>query len=148
MSIPYQSVLHEDERNISAAFFRMLAVDEETYGGALMLVDARGGPLEFTYNRATVRHKLTWRRGDLPPACTRALRATLLDDCRRGPRALFFLARELEAEVFTEDIDIERPVARVSTDDELIGSASIEELEVVEASQSVQLFWVRGRPSD
>lgn len=148
MSIPYQSVLDEDERSNFGAFFRMFPVDRETYVGALLLIDARGEPLEFTYNRASVKHRLLWRERDLQHAVTRELLTTLLDNCPRNPSALFFLASEVEPDLFAEDIDIERPVVRVATDEELIGATSIEEHERLEASQGVQLFWVRGRPSD
>jgi hypothetical protein len=148
MSIPYQSILDEDERSNCGAFFRMLPVDDQSYVGALLLVDSRGEPLEFTYNKAAVRHKLLWRERDLRRAVTRELLTSLLDNCPRVPSALFFLARKVESEIFTEDLDIERPVARVATDDELIGLTAIEEAEPLGGKDGVQVFWVRGRPTE
>ncbi len=148
MTIPYRSVPDEDERGMSGGFFRLLEVDRDTNLAALLLIDARGEPLEFTYNRAEVKHRLLWRERDLHRAVTRELLASLLEMCLREPTALFFLAREVPSELFVEDIDIERPVARIATADEVIGAAPIEEHERIDGSQSVQLFWVHGRPTD
>lgn len=148
MTIPYRRVLDEDERNVSGAFFRLLPVDRDTYLAALLLVDARGEPLEFTYNRAEVKHRLLWRESDLRLAVTRELLTSLLETCPREPSTLFFLAREVPSELFVEDIDIERPVARIATADEVMGAAPIEEHERIRGSQEAQLFWVHGRPTD
>ena len=51
MGVPYRSVLDEDERNVSGAFFRAFPVDPDTHVGGLLQIDARGEPVEFTYNR-------------------------------------------------------------------------------------------------
>jgi hypothetical protein len=147
MTIPHR-LLDEDGRDLSGAFFRLLQVDQDTYLAALLLIDARGEPLEFTYNRAEVKHRLLWRERDLRHAVTRELLASLLETCPRQPSALFFLAREVPSELFVEDIDIERPVARIATAAEVIGTAAIEEHERIDGSQAVQVFWVRGRPTD
>lgn len=148
MTIPYRSVLDEDERNVSGAFFRLLQVDRDTYLAALLLIDARGEPLEFTYNRAEVKHRLLWRERDLRHAVTRELLTSLLETCPREPNVLFFLAREVPSELFVEEIDIERPVARIATADEVMGAAAIEEHERIDGREAVQLFWVHGRPTD
>lgn len=148
MTISYRSVLDEDERNMSGGFFRLFQVDRDAYLAALLLIDARGEPLEFTYNRAEVKHRLLWRERDLRHAVTRELLTSLLETCPREPSALFFLAREVPSELFVEDIDIERPVARVATAEEVMGAAAIEEHERIDGSREVQLFWVRGRPTD
>lgn len=148
MTIPHRSVLDQDERDASGGFFRALPIERNTYVGALLLIDVRGEPLEFTFNKASVKHLFLWRERDLRRAMTRELLTSLLEICPRDPSALFFLAREVEPELFTDDLDIQRPVARVATDEELVGTTSIEEQERLDVGQGVQLFWVRGRPSD
>lgn len=148
MTIPYRDVLDEDERGASGAFFRTLTVDRDTFVAALLQIDVRGEPLEFTYNRAEIKHRRLWRERDLTLAVSRELLTSLLDACPREPSALFFLAREVPSELFIRDIDIEKPVARVASNDDLIGAASIEEHERVEGTDTVQLFWVHGRPTD
>lgn len=148
MSVPYRSVLDEDERNVSGAFFRLLPIDRHRFVAALLFIDARGEPLEFTYNGANVKNRFLWREHDVDLAVTRDLLTSLLDACPREPSALFFLAREVSAELFTDEIDVQHPVARVAGGDETVGYASIEEIERLEAASTVQLFWVRGRPSD
>lgn len=148
MSVPYRSVLDEDERNVSAAFFRVLSVERDSHVGGLLLTDARGEPLEFTYNRVTAKHLFLWRERDLQLAVTRELLTSLLDICPRPPTVLFCLAAETEPELFTDDLDVERPLARVAPGSVAIGASSVEEHEVLEGPSSVQLFWLRGRPSD
>jgi hypothetical protein len=148
MGIPYQSVLDEDERNVSGAFFRAQAVDRDSYVGGLLVIDARGEPVEFTYNRVSVKHRFLWRERDLRSAVTRELLTALFEACPRVPTALFCLAREVEPTLFLDDVDVQRPVARVAGEQETIGLARDEVEERVDGPTSVQLFWVRGRPSD
>lgn len=148
MGVPYRSVLDEDERNVSGAFFRGLSVDADTHVGGLLLIDARGEPVEFTYNRVAAKHRFLWRERDLKRAVSRELLASLLDICPKSPSAIFCLAREVEPALLLEDIDIQMPVARVADANENIGVAGEEEHERLDAASNVQLFWVRGRPSD
>jgi hypothetical protein len=148
MGVPYRSVLDEDERNVSGAFFRSLPVDRETFVGGLLVVDARGEPVEFAYNRVGVKNRFLWRERDLTQATTRELLTGLLETCPRDPTALFFLAKEVDPELLLDEIDIQRPVARVAAADETAGLAANEEHERIEGATSVQLFWVHGRPSE
>lgn len=148
MSVPYRSVLDEDERNVSAGFFRVLEVERDSHVAGLLLTDARGEPLEFTYNRVTAKHLFLWRERDLRLAVTRELLTSVLDICPRAPTAIFCLAAEIEPELFADDLDVERPLARVAPSSVTIGASSVEEHEVLDGASSVQLFWVRGRPSD
>ena len=148
MSIPYRSVLDEDERNISGAFFRAFQIDGSTYVGGLLVIDARGEPLDFAYNRVTARNRLFWRDRDLARATTRELLTSLFDACPRQPAAVFCLAREVETDVLLDELDVQRPLARVAAIDETIGMADGEEHERLGDPASAQLFWVRGRPSE
>jgi hypothetical protein len=146
--VPYRSVLDEDERNVTGAFFRALEIDRETFVGGLLLLDARGEPLEFTYNRVTARNRIFWRDRDLARATTRELLTSLFDACARQPTVVFCLAREVEAAILLDDLDIRKPLARVAGEGETVGLAEGEVHERLEGVSSAQLFWVHGRPSD
>lgn len=148
MSIGHRSVLGDEERALSGAFFRALRVDGRTFVGALLVIDALGEPLEFSYNRVEARYRFLWRERDLHLAATRELLTSLLDLCPRDPSALFFLASETPPDLFVQQVDIEKPVARVARGEETLGAAEIEQHEELSGKPTVQLFWVRGRPSD
>lgn len=148
MGIAHRTLLAEGDHDLSAAFFRLLGVDRGRWVGALFLTDALGQPLEFVYNQIRVKYRFLWRERSLDVAVTRELLVSLLDLVPREPTALFFLAREVSPELFVEHMDILKPVARVATDEEAVGLAGIEEQEALPGRPGVQLFWVRGRPSD
>lgn len=148
MSIPYRSLLKDAERDITGAFFRAMAVNRDTYVGGLLVIDVRGEPLEFTYNRVTVKHRFLWREDDLDLAASRELLISLLEMCPREPSAMFCLAREVDARIFLDDILVKRPLARVAGASETLGLSAEEHHEQIEHGTSAQLFWVRGRPSD
>ena len=82
--------------------------------GALFLINARGEPLEFAYNRAA-RHRSTflWRRSDLRRHAERRLAASLLTVCARTPQLLLCLAAEVGSELFCQDLRLSLPVARI-----------------------------------
>lgn len=145
MGVEHRTLL---DRDLSAAFFRMLGVDRTRWVGALFLTDSLGQPLEFAYNQISVKYRFLWREHSLALAVVRELLLSLLDLVPRDPTALFFLAREVSPELFVEHLDVLKPVARVAPEEEPIGLAAIEEREALPGRPSVQLFWVRGRPSD
>lgn len=148
MSIEHRSVLTDEERTWAAAFFRVLPTEPDTFVGGLLVINGLGEPLEFAYSRVRAKYRFLWLERDLGLAVTRELLTSLLDLCPRDPSALFFLAREVPADLFVEQLDIPRPVARVARDDETLGAAEIEQHEAIPGDPAVQLFWVRGRPSD
>lgn len=82
--------------------------------GALFVVSARGEPLEFAYNRVRVPHPALWRPDDLRRHLERRLTASLLSVCSHQPRLLLCLAAEVGVGLFTQDLSVEVPVARVS----------------------------------
>lgn len=51
MPIPYRDVDDVEELGL-AAYLRIVAADDRSgYAGALFAINARGEPIEFTYNR-------------------------------------------------------------------------------------------------
>lgn len=147
--IPYRNVTRDPEQAaISGAFFRSVPSGEGSFVGGLLVLDGRGEPMEFVYNQVSARNRIFWRDRDLVRATTRELLASLFDACQRRPSAIFCLANEVAADVLMEDLDVARPLARVAPAGQTIGGGVDEEVERVEGAGSVQLFWVRGRPSE
>jgi len=101
----------------SAAFLK-LERSEGSQGhacclGALFVVSARGEPLEFGYNRVRVPQPYLWRQADLRRYTERRLTSSLLSVCSQQPRILLCMATEISTELFSMDLQMEIPVARV-----------------------------------
>jgi hypothetical protein len=82
--------------------------------GALLVISARGEPLEFGYNRVRVPQPFLWREADLRRYVQRRLTASLLSVCSQQPRLLLCLAREVHTLLFGQDLQLEVPVVRVA----------------------------------
>ena len=115
MPIPFRDLDNTRELG-AAAFLRLLHDPEETgWFAALFLVNARGEPLEFTFNRADVPSSPLWRAADIRRQMERNLVASLLSLCPRVPRLLLCLASEVSGELFSREIQLSLPVCRVAT---------------------------------
>lgn len=148
MPIPFRDVDDLDELG-TAAFLKIepLAGGSE-YLGALFIVNARGEPLEFTYNRVALPETFLWRRSDLRRSAERTLTASLLGICTRGPRLLFCLADEVGSELFCQDLELAVPVGRIGQPLRATAYSGQETQEVLEAPQPLHLFWFPGPPGD
>jgi hypothetical protein len=148
MPIPFRD-LEEHEGLGSAGFLRFLPREEEgAYLGTLFLVNARSEPLEFSYNRIEVPQRFLWRRQELRRHVVRRLAASLFEICPRVPGVLLCLADEVDAELFTEELRVEVPVARLAEEATLVGQAAEEEREVMAEERPVQVFWIGGQPPE
>ena len=86
MPVPFR---YDDElEHLGAAAFLRIDPDEGSYRGALFLIDARGEPLEFAYNRVDVLNRFLWREEQLRRHVCRRLAAALLEICPRVPSVL------------------------------------------------------------
>ncbi|MBI4544760.1 MAG: hypothetical protein HY703_06180 [Gemmatimonadetes bacterium] len=133
----------------SAGFLRFLPLDNDgTYLGALFLVNARSEPLEFSYNRIDVPQRFLWRKQDLRRHIARRLAASLFEICPRVPSVLLCLADEVEVELFSEELELSVPAARLAAGTSPVGQAAGEEREVLSEDEPVQVFWIGGRPPD
>jgi hypothetical protein len=146
MPVAFRDALDVEELG-PAAF---LAVEAEPDGralrGALFLIDARGEPLEFVYNRVELPETFLWRRADLRRHAERRLAASLLTACPRTPRLLLTLADQVGSELFCEDLQADLPVGRIGHTDSASAYAPQEVLEPVERPVPLHLFWFPGRP--
>jgi hypothetical protein len=114
----------------TAAYLRLEPdPDHAGYRGALFQVNARGEPVEFTYNRVETPNSYLWRPADVHRAALRRLTASLLAACPRVPRVLFALAAEAPSELFCQDLQVAIPVGRVAA---ALDTAGYSALEVVE----------------
>ena len=114
MPIPFRDQ-EELEDLGAAAFLRIEAqADPAGYRGALFQINARGEPLEFTYNRVETPNTFLWRPADIRRAAARKLAGSLFGLSPRVPRLLLCLATETPPELFAEDISLTVPVGRIA----------------------------------
>jgi hypothetical protein len=144
MGVPFR---HDDdlERLGSAAFF-LIDPDETGFRGALFLVNARGEPVEFAYNRIEVLQRFLWRPEQLRNHIARRLAASLFEICPRVPTMLLCRAVDVDAAVFSNELGVSIPVARVADASSVIGQTSVESRELAGDDGDVQLFWVGEAP--
>ena len=113
MPIPFSDV-EDDDGLGSAAFLKVeRSPDHACCLGALLVISARGEPLEFGYNRVRVPQPYLWREEDLRRHTERRLTMSLLSVCSQQPRLLVCLASEVTARLFAQDLQVEVPVVRV-----------------------------------
>ncbi|MHB1242580.1 MAG: hypothetical protein ACYC1P_04150 [Gaiellaceae bacterium] len=133
----------------SAAFLRIVpAADGDAFLGALFLVNGRGEPVEFTYNRLEIVQRFLWRADDLRRHAARRLTASLFEVCPRIPAVILCLAEEAPAELFSEDIGVELPTVRLAEQSAVIGQSALESRELVEGSLPLQIFWNGSIPGE
>ena len=148
MPVPFRDAA-DLNRLGSAGFLRILPADaEDAVLGALFLVNAGGEPVEFTFNRLEVVQRFLWRAEDLHRHAARRLTASLFEICPRIPSVILALAEEAPSELFSEDIDVDVPTARVAEQSAVIGQSAAESREIVEATVPLQIFWNGSVPSD
>ncbi|HXH23646.1 MAG TPA: hypothetical protein VNI78_00265 [Vicinamibacterales bacterium] len=144
MAIP---VRRRDERVVDglAAYLRVVGGEDHVVRGGLFVVDGRGEPVDFCFSDVEVRARRLWRAGASRRHAARELALVLCSACPREPDVLLVLEDEVPAAVFTEDIEVLIPHARIAH------SASVphdtaEEHESL--SNDMHLFWVGGPPPD
>lgn len=147
MPIPYHDT--DELEELGAAAF--LVVEPAPAGGAgagyvgaLFLVNARGEPLEFAYNRVQTPGTFLWRQADLRRHAERRLAASLLAVCERTPRLLLCRAEQVSAELFEQDLRVEVPVGRVASPPRVDPTTG----EVFDPPPRPQLSWQPAPPAD
>jgi hypothetical protein len=145
--IPFRDA--EDVEALGAAAFLKMEADERgtRYRGALFLINARGEPLEFAYNRVETPETFLWRPADLRRHAQRTLTTSLLTVCSRVPRLLLCLADEVDSELFCQDVQVALPVCRIARALEAAAFAAVETEEAVEQPDPFHLFWFPAAPA-
>ncbi len=148
MPVPYRDVDDVDELG-AAAFLKIVsAPGSPEYYAALFLVNARGEPLEFTYNRLTVPQSFLWRPGDLRRFAERRLVISLFSACPLAPAVLLCSAREVAPDLFTREVEVGVPVGRIAPASETVPYSTDEVAEPLDAPEPTNLFWLRGPPPE
>lgn len=118
------------------------------YAAGLLLINALGEPIEFTYGRIDVPYETLWRRSDARRFAARRLAVSLLSLCPRVPLLLLCLDDEVERDLFSTEVQLSVPVCIVTrtAEDEL--RADITGLGVSETTRAPGLFWISAPPAE
>ena len=143
MPIPFRD-LWEDEPSQAAGFLRFI---DEPGGnglrGALFIMSPRGVPLEFTFTRIDVRSNVLWKVGQARNHALASLSKALFESTSHIPIAVFALADETPADVFSENLKLEVSLCRVATQE---ADPATPAGEVQQIADSLSLLWVNGPP--
>ena len=148
MPIPYRDSDDLDELGAVGYLKIEPATDSSGYLGALFLLNARGEPLEFTYNRIDTPNTFLWRQDDLRRHAARKLTASLFSLCPRTPRLLLCLAKEVGSELFTQDIQVSIPVCRLAPERDALSAVDDETKDVMQVDEPIYVFWFPGKPAE
>jgi hypothetical protein len=155
VSVPFNDAAELDAGG-TAAFLRILpGRGGRERGGALFQVNARGAPVEFTYNRLDLPSGTLWRPDQLEREAAKALATSLFEAARRTPLVLLCLAAEIDPALLSEDLEVQIPVCRVALERVPLERVPLEEdgepfedTERVElAGAAAHLFWRPALPS-
>ncbi|MPZ15572.1 MAG: hypothetical protein GEU73_14320 [Chloroflexi bacterium] len=148
MPVPFQNV--DDIEELGPAGFLKVerSADGAMYRGALFQINGRGEPLEFTYNRLEVPRPLFWRRTDLRRHAERRLISSLLAMCKCEPRLLLCLADEVGSALFSQDLRMAVPAARIGRPVSAAARINEETGEILEESEPPNLSWIPGPPPE
>ncbi|HKF18130.1 MAG TPA: hypothetical protein VKF14_13170 [Candidatus Dormibacteraeota bacterium] len=142
MSVPFRDAA-ELEAGGTAAFLRIVnGPTEAERRGALFQVNARGEPVEFTFNRVDLPASALWRRDDLERQAVKSLAVSLFEATRRTPLVLLCLASEIEPRLFAEDLEVQIPVCRLATAEDVMVPGAGEATEKRHSGEELtHLFW-------
>ena len=121
------------------------------YLGALFQINARGEPVEFTYNRIETGNPFLWRPDDLRRHAHRRLTASLFatsPSASGGPRLILCRADEVDPALFTTDLTTPIPVGRLARTLETIDRATGEIIETTTGEDASHLFWYPEPPAE
>lgn len=148
MPIPFRDADELEELG-AAAYLTIVPRDEGGgFEGALFVINARGEPLEFTYNRLDVPHTFLWREEDIRRHVQRRLVASLFSICPVAPSVIFCRADEVSSQLFCEDIQVTAPVCRVAPASDIATFAGNEAQESAGTPEALNLFWFPGAPAE
>ena len=86
-----------------AGYFK-LARDGDEYSGALFIINARGEPVHFLYNKVRVTNHFMWREEDLALAANRRLVQSLTSVCPVTPVLMLCQASETPEKLFEYEL--------------------------------------------
>ena len=145
MPIPFDSA--RDGETAGVIGFLKLQDEEQGKGirAALFATSARHFPLEFCFTRVGVTGSVFWGEEQARRVAIVSLVLELFRSVNRVPDVVLGLADEIPPLIFSEDIRVDIPVCRVSTDPAPRRGAS-EEIEQLGAS--LFLVWSTPQPGE
>ena len=146
MAIPFRDAIELEE--LGAAGYLKIQSHPAGYRGALILINVRGEPLEFTYTRVETPHTFLWRRDDIGRHAARKITASLLSLCPQVPRLMLCLAEEVGSELFCQDIQVSIPVCRIASRMAAVPFSSREVMDVTDTGEPMHLFWFPEKPDE
>lgn len=148
MPVPFRDAEEVEELGASAFLKVEPLADSDGYVAALFVVNARGEPLEFVYNRIETPDTFLWRPSDLRRHAQRKLVSSLLGASSRQPRLLLCQADEVGSELFCQDLQLQLPVGRVGRPFKANAYSTQETQESLEQPERLHLFWFPQPPSE
>lgn len=138
--MPIRFVDQDDVEELGYAAFLRIAADaiEPGFIGAILQINARGEPIEFTYSRVVTPEPFLWRAGDLERSALKKLCMSLLSACSTIPSVMFCRASEVPVGLFQAAIHVTVPVGRMA-DDAPVESRS---------ENAPAIEWLRSAPAD
>ncbi len=143
LAVPFRDLTVEEDRGV-AGYLRFIdEPDGKGIRGALFTVSSRAEPLDFSFTRIDVHSGFLWRAGEARRQAVTFLIKVLFQAASRTPDVILALADEVSPRVFTEDLEVGVPICRVVTTENAAQAVPEEEERL---SDTVNLFWVNGRP--
>jgi len=143
MPIPFRDLSEEADLGLAGYLRFVEEPDGKGIRAALFLVNGRGEPIDFTFNRVEIARPFLWRAGEPRRHALRALSKSLFTACAKEPVLLLALAEDVPPRVFTDDIEVMVPLCRIARQSGLPHAAS----EILESlGDSLELYWVGQAP--
>ncbi len=155
MPIPFHDA--DEVAQLGLAAFLHLpppVADDSCRYGALFLINARGEPQEFGYNRVELQQPALWRALDREQAAVRRLTRTLFEAVTLTPSLLLCRADRVGPHIFGADdgLALTIPVVRLAPAGALIGYLGNEAQQTIDTidqhgeCQDIHLFWTPQPP--
>lgn len=148
MPIPYRDADELEELGTAGYLKIEPSAADSGFMGALFLINARGEPIEFTYNRIDTPHTFLWRQDDIRRHAARKLTASLLSLCPGTPRLILCLAEEVSSELFCQDIHVSIPICRIAPAIKTASYSGAEIQDTINAAETMNLFWYPHKPPE
>ena len=116
------------------------------YRGAIFAVNARGEPIEFSYNSVEVPNSFLWRQSDIRRHAVRSIVTSVFQTCQSSPQLLVCLGREIDHEVFCSDIRLAIPICRLVPALETVSHSPSEQVVPLSTDDPLNAFWNPERP--
>jgi hypothetical protein len=117
MPIPFRDAEHIESLGAAAFLTLQRQPDAWHVRGAMLLINARGEPLEFVHCRSEASYSMLWRRDDIIRQLTKELTKTLFAGCTTTPRILLCAAGEIQPRLIVDELSVSIPVCFVASAD-------------------------------